>query len=142
MRTFARVVAGVAAIVFLSLGVWALAAPESFATKIANYGVYNEHLTHDLGAFQIGLGVAALAGLLLTDALAAVLAGVAAGALAHGLAHIIDHGLGGRSSDPWTISLLGLVLLGAFLAAVRSRAGRPARAARPAREPVRPGPRL
>jgi hypothetical protein len=118
MRTFAKVLAGSAAAFYLVLGAWAFFAPLSFATDIANYGSYNEHLTHDLGAFQIGLGVAALAGLLLSNALAAVLAGVAAGSLMHGVAHIIDHGLGGRSSDPWTVSALGIAVLCAFLAAL------------------------
>jgi hypothetical protein len=125
MRTFARVVAGLVGIFYLSFGFWAFLAPESFATNIANYGSYNEHLTHDLGAFQIGLGVAALAGLLLTDSLAAVLAGVAAGSLMHGVAHIVDHGLGGRPSDRWTVSLIGLLVLAALLTALgRRRAGR------------------
>ena len=124
MRTIAKVVAALAGLFYLVFGIWAFAGPESFATNIANYGTYNEHLTHDLGAFQIGLGVAALAGVLLSDALAAVLAGVAAGSIMHGISHIMDHGLGGRTSDPWTVSLVGLLVLLAFLFATRRAAGR------------------
>lgn len=121
MRTFGKVIAALAAAFYLVFGIWAFAAPESFYENIATYPPYNEHLFHDLGAFQIGLGVAALAGLLLSNALAAVLAGVAAGSLLHGLSHIVDHGLGGRSSDPWTVGLVGLAILCGFFAAVAVR---------------------
>jgi hypothetical protein len=120
MRTFAKVIAALAAAFYLVVGIWAFAAPESFAENIATFPPYNEHLTHDAGAFLTGLGVAALAGLLLSDALAAVLAGVAAGSLLHGVSHIVDHDLGGRSSDPWTVTIFGVVTLAAFLAAVAS----------------------
>lgn len=140
MGTFAKLVAALGGLFFLVFGVWAFAAPESFADNIANYGVYNEHLTHDLGAFQIGIGIGVLAGLLLTDALVAGLAGLAAGSIMHGISHIMDHGLGGRSSDPWTVSLIGVLALLALLAALRSRAGKSASAARqsPVREPADP----
>ena len=97
---------------------------EVVAADIATFPPYNEHLTHDAGAFLTGLGVAALAGLLLSDALAAVLAGVAAGSLLHGVSHILDHDLGGRSSDPWTVSVFGLLTLAGFVAAVATRRAR------------------
>lgn len=121
MRVIAKVVAALAAAFYLVFGIWAFGAPESFAENIANYPPYNEHLVRDGGAFTIGLGVAALAGLLLSDALAAVLAGVAAGSLVHGVSHIVDHGLGGRSSDPWTVSAIGIAVLCGFVIVVRSR---------------------
>ena len=53
---------GVTAAVFISglfmlaLGIWAFFAPASFADFAAF--PYNRHLLHDVGAFQIGLGVA------------------------------------------------------------------------------------
>jgi hypothetical protein len=122
MRTSIKVFAAVAGLFYLTFGLWAFAAPESFFDAIATYPPYNEHLIHDLGAFQIGIGAAALAGLVLSDALAAVLAGVAAGSLVHGISHIVDHGLGGRSSDPLTVTLVGLVALLAFLATLWRRA--------------------
>ncbi|MGH3897436.1 MAG: hypothetical protein ACRDTA_04120 [Pseudonocardiaceae bacterium] len=124
MRTVAKVVAALAATFYLVFGVWAFVAPASFAENIASYPPYNEHLVHDGGAFTIGLGVAALAGLVLSDALTAVLAGVAAGSLLHGVSHIVDDGLGGRSSDPWVVSAIGLVVLCGFVIAARfGRAG-------------------
>lgn len=110
-----------AGLFYLVFGIWAFAAPESFADNIANFPPYNEHLIHDLGAFQIGLGVAALAGALLSDALAAALAGVAAASIMHGISHIMDHHLGGRTSDPWTVSLIGLLVLLAFLFVARRK---------------------
>jgi hypothetical protein len=124
MRAFAKIIVGLAAVAYLVFGIWAFAAPESFADNIATFPPYNEHLTHDIGAFLIGLGVAALAGLLLSDALAAVLAGVAAGSLMHGVAHILDSGHGGRASDPWTVSVFGLLTLAGFMAAVATRRAR------------------
>jgi LPXTG-motif cell wall-anchored protein len=39
----------------------------------------------------------------------------------HGISHIMDHGLGGRASDPWTVSLFGLVVLLAFLLVLRRK---------------------
>lgn len=124
MRTFAKAVAGLAAVFYLASGIWAFAAPESFAENIADFPPYNRHLVHDLGVFGTALGVAAAAGLLLSDALTAMLAAVAAGSLLHGVSHIVDRGLGGQPSDPWTVSLLGVVTLLAFLAAVTTRGAR------------------
>jgi hypothetical protein len=118
MRSFAKIVAGLAAAFYLVFGIWAFFAPRSFGENIATFAPYNEHLIHDLGAFQIGIGVAALAGLLTANALAAVLAGVAAGSIIHGISHMIDHGLGGRAIDPWATGLIGLVTLAAAIAAV------------------------
>lgn len=124
MRTFAKVVAALAAVSYLAFGIWAFAAPESFAENIANFPPYSRHLVHDLGVFGIALGVAAAAGLLFSDALTAMLAAVAAGSLLHGVSHIVDQGLGGRLSDPWTVSVFGVVTLLAFLAAVTTRDAR------------------
>ncbi|MGH3971909.1 MAG: hypothetical protein ACRDS9_01070 [Pseudonocardiaceae bacterium] len=124
MRTFAKIVAALAAAYSLTFGIWAFAAPESFAENIATFPPYNRHLVHDLGVFGIALGVAAAAGLLLSDALTTVLAAVAAGSLMHGVSHILDQDLGGRPSDPWTVSLIGVITLLAFLAAVTTRGAR------------------
>lgn len=130
MRTFAKVVAALAAVAYLTFGIWAFAAPESFAENIANFPPYNRHLVHDLGVFGIALGVAAAAGLLFSDALTAALAAVAAGSLMHGVSHIVDRGLGGQPSGPWTVSLFGVVTLLAFLAAVTTRGARSEHAGR------------
>jgi hypothetical protein len=110
----------------LVLGVWALIAPVSFFDNIGHFEPYNRHFLHDVGAFQIGLGAAALFALAWRDdALLAVLGGAAAGATAHEIAHIADHGIGGRDSDPYTLGLIAAVLVATFAwrLSARYRAG-------------------
>ena len=41
---------------YLVVGGWAFARPESFFSSAATFPPYNQHLLHDAGAFQIGLG--------------------------------------------------------------------------------------
>ena len=97
------------------LGVWAMVGPHSFFDNIGHFEPYNRHFVHDVGAFQIGLGAAALFALAWRgDALLAVLGGVAAGATAHEIAHIADSGIGGRDSDPYTLGLNAVLLCAAF----------------------------
>jgi hypothetical protein len=97
------------------LGVWAMIAPHSFFDNIGHFEPYNRHFLHDVGAFQIGLGAAALFALVWRgDAVLAVLGGVAAGATAHEIAHIADHGIGGRDSDPYTLGFIAAALVATF----------------------------
>lgn len=119
MRTFAKIVAAVAAVAYLIAGLWAFFAPKSFSDNVAGFPPYNEHLVHDIGAFLLGLAVAAIAGLVLSNALAAGLAGVAVASLMHGVSHIIDHEHGGREIDPWVTTAFGLITLLAFIFATR-----------------------
>ena len=100
----------------LVTGVWALVAPVSFFDNIGHFEPYNRHFLHDVGAFQIGLGAAALFALVWRgDAVLAVLGGLAAGATAHEIAHIADAGIGGRDSDPYTLGLIAAVLVAVFV---------------------------
>lgn len=110
--TTAVVILGAAA--FLVPGVWALLGPGSFHEHVARFDPFNLHLLHDVGAFQIGVGVALVGALVWRDALSVALLGATAGALTHAASHIADRDLGGRASDPWVLSLLA-VLLGAAL---------------------------
>jgi hypothetical protein len=122
MRMLARVVAVVAALFYLTFGLWSLLFPASFAGTVATYPPYNEHYLHDLGAFQIGLGVAALAALRWSDALGAALSGVGAASVLHVVSHVFDGDLGGRASDPYTLSLLAaFVVLGLAATGRRNR---------------------
>ena len=107
---FARLVAVLAALSLLMLGIWAYAAPASFYRQIATFPPYNRHLIHDIGSFLTGLGAVLVFGLVLADALLATLAGVAVGLLMHGGAHIEDRALGGRPSDPYVLTILGAVV--------------------------------
>jgi hypothetical protein len=56
-RVFVRLVVLICAVSMLGIGLWALVAPMSFAGWIS-FPPYNEHLIHDAGAFQIGIGAA------------------------------------------------------------------------------------
>ncbi len=119
MLTVARWVAVVTGLFYLVFGVWAFAAPASFAETVASFPPYNVHYLHDLGAFQVGLGVALLAAVIWSNALGAVLAGVAAASVLHTVSHWIDQGLGGRASDPYSVGLIALVVLVGLAATAR-----------------------
>jgi hypothetical protein len=106
-----RLVAVAAGLFFVVLGLWAFFDPRSFYQRIASYPPYNEHLFHDLGAFQIGIGAALLLALKWRDALFVALAAAGIGSGVHALAHWLDRDLGGRSSDPWAVTLLAVVVL-------------------------------
>jgi hypothetical protein len=104
------------------LGVWAMIAPHSFFDNIGHFEPYNRHFLHDVGAFQIGLGAAALFALVWrNDAVLAVLGAVAAGATAHEIAHIADAGIGGRDSDPFTLGFIAVLLFVVFAWRLRVR---------------------
>jgi hypothetical protein len=103
----ATLLCGAATLVF---GVWSLLAPRSFATFIA-FPPYNEHLLHDVGALQIGLGVGLLLATVWGDAIGVTLAGFAVAGAIHTTNHALDHHLGGHSGDPWGLGALTLLAL-------------------------------
>jgi hypothetical protein len=97
-------------------GFWALVDTSSFYDEIASFEPYNRHFLHDVGAFQMGLGACLLFALVWRgDAVLAVLGGAVVGAVAHEIAHVADDGLGGRSSDLWTLGIIAIVLTATFL---------------------------
>ena len=118
---YVRAITALGAAFFLVVGLWALIAPRSFYEVLATYPPYNEHLFHDIGAFQIGLGVTGFVGLVRPDGLGSALAGLTSAAVLHTLSHILDRDLGGRATDPWSLGLLALVLALASIAYVRRR---------------------
>jgi hypothetical protein len=108
---------------FLASGAWAFVAPHSFYVTLAHYPPYNEHLFHDIGAFQLGLGAALVAGLTrLGGGLVVGLVGGVVGAGVHAISHWVDWHQGGRSSDPILLTLFAALLLGALIVAFRRRA--------------------
>jgi hypothetical protein len=118
------IVIGAFGVFTVVLGLWAIIAPVSFFDNIGHFEPYNRHFLHDVGAFQIGLGAAALFAVAWRDdALLAVLGGAAAGATAHEIAHIADNGIGGRDSDPYTLGLIAAILVGTFAWRLRWRYG-------------------
>jgi hypothetical protein len=114
--SFAVGCAWIGVALFAVPGVWALAAPHSFYRTIATYPPYNRHLCHDLGAFQLGIAAALLAGIARRRGLAAGLWGAAVGACAHAVSHWMDQGLGGRDTDAALTTLVALVLVAGLIA--------------------------
>jgi len=96
---------------------YAFFSPGSFYLHLAHFPPYNEHLTHDLGAFLTGLGAALAACAWWRDALTVALFGNAAAAALHAIGHFEDRSLGGRPSDPW----LWLVVAVLFVVSVARR---------------------
>ncbi len=115
-------IAWIGALMFLVGGGWAMLAPDAFFDVVARYPPYNQHLFHDLGAFQLGIAAALMAGIAGRTGLIVALWAGAVGASAHAVSHWIDADLGGRSSDPALITLLAAVLVtGLVLAEFRGR---------------------
>ncbi len=108
---FVLVVLVLAGLFFLLPGIWAFFNPQSFYDELATFPPYNEHLIHDIGAFQIGIGVSLLLAAVWNDARGVALGGAAAGAVAHVLSHVIDHGEGGKDTDVFVFGALALLLL-------------------------------
>jgi uncharacterized membrane protein len=96
---------------FLVPGIWAFVDPRGFYDGVAEFPPYNRHFIHDIGAFQIGIGVALLAAAIWRDAALVALLGGAAGATMHAIAHIIDHDHGGQDSDPFLFAIIALLLV-------------------------------
>jgi hypothetical protein len=118
-ETFVAIVAALSGAWMLAVGLWALLAPRSFAEWI-DFPPYAEHLLHDVGAFQIGIGVSVLAALAWTDAKAVALLGfVVAGAI-HTVNHGIDLNLGGHTADVWLIGASTMLGAAALLIRVGS----------------------
>lgn len=117
--------AWIGAVMFLVGGAWALLAPHSFFEVVARYPPYNEHLFHDLGAFQLGLAAAFLAAIDGRDGLGVALWAGAVGGTVHAGSHWVDAHLGGRATDPALVTLLALVLLGGLAAAESQRGSQP-----------------
>ncbi len=106
-----RLVALAGGLLMVGVGAWAMVDPRSFFDVVATYPPFNEHLLHDIGAFNLGLGAVLLLALVWSDALLVGLVGVGIGAAAHALAHWLDVHLGGTPADPWYVSALAAVLL-------------------------------
>jgi hypothetical protein len=112
-ETFVTIIAALSGAWTLAVGLWALLAPRSFADWI-DFPPYAEHLLHDVGAFQIGIGLSLLAALAWSDAKSVALLGFGVAGVIHTVNHTIDLDLGGHSADVWLIGA-STVLAGAAL---------------------------
>jgi len=118
-RRLVVAVALLSGIVMTTAGLWALLGPRSFA-DFADFPPYNHHFMHDLGAFQLGIGVTLLLALIWRDALALGLAGFLVSNSVHAVNHGVDGHLGGHGGGDW-ISLTVLSLLVATALFLRLR---------------------
>jgi hypothetical protein len=103
----------------LAAGIWAGAAPHSFA-RFVDFP-YHEHFLHDLGAFQVGIGATLLLALAWRDAPMVALAGFLVANTLHAVSHAIDLDQGGHASDPYAIGVLSLLAAAALVVRVRQR---------------------
>lgn len=107
-RAYVTTVTLLAGALMLGAGVWCLAAPRSFADAV-NFP-YSEHFIHDLGAFQVGIGITLLLAVAWSDGLALALAGFLVANTVHAVNHAVDLNLGGRGSDPWLLGAGSLLI--------------------------------
>jgi DoxX-like family len=106
-------IAGAAAASFLVTGLWPFFDPRSFYDNVAEFPPYNAHFLHDIGAFQIGLGIILVLALIWPrDALLVALAGTGIAAAFHFVAHIQDEDQGGTTGQTITLGLMAVALLG------------------------------
>jgi hypothetical protein len=115
-----RITLVIGAATFLLPGLWAFFAPVGFADTIATFEPYNRHYLHDLGAFQIGVGTAALVAVWAYDGALVGLSGLLAADGMHAISHFMDRDLGGRPADAPVITLIAVVALVALISRVRT----------------------
>jgi hypothetical protein len=118
-QPYVAAVLAVAGAGMLAAGLWAGLAPRSFARFVAF--PYHEHFLHDLGAFQVGIGVTLLLALVWRDAAAVALAGFLVANTLHAVSHAVDQELGGRASDPYVIGAVSLLVAAALVLRLRQR---------------------
>jgi hypothetical protein len=119
-RVAVTVLTGLCGLLTAALGGWALLAPQSFAGFI-DFPPYNEHLLHDLGAFQIGIGAGLLLAPFWSDAVGVALVAFLTADTIHVANHALDLPLGGHRSDPWLLAGLGVAAAVALLLHLRLR---------------------
>lgn len=100
-----------------AIGVWGLVHPTSFG-EFAGFG-YHEHFLHDVGAFQLGLGVTLLLAVLWSDALATTLAGFLVANTAHTVNHAVDLHLGGAAWQAWALGAVSIAVAVALVLRLR-----------------------
>ena len=88
-------------------GFWSWLAPVSFARAV-NFELH-EHYLHDLGVFQIGIGVTVLSTLRWRDALTVALIGFLTANTLHAANHAVDLDQGGHLFDGIALAALSIV---------------------------------
>ena len=116
----ARILAAIIGLFYTVTGLWSFFLPTSFYSTVATFTPYNLHLLHDVGAFQVGMGLVLLAAAATARGLLPALFGVLIGSLLHLLAHTLDIRLGGHpGTDLPTLAGIAAVLGVAFYLELR-----------------------
>jgi uncharacterized membrane protein len=84
----ARGIAPAAGAIYIVTGLWAFIAPDSFFGVIAPFPPFSRHLFHDLGAFQVGLGLTLVLGATARGALMPALLAVLVASVLHLASHL------------------------------------------------------
>jgi PPOX class probable F420-dependent enzyme len=116
-RVYLVTVTAVVGAITVGIGVWCLVDPNGFADLVGFER--HEHFLHDIGAFQLGLGVGLLLALIWADALATVLAGYIVANTVHTINHAMDLDLGGSPAQAWLLGAVSVALIGAFVLRTR-----------------------
>jgi PPOX class probable F420-dependent enzyme len=106
-----------AAVFMLAGGAWSLLWPASFA-ELVRFPEHT-HFLHDLGAFQIGIGLTLALAVLWRDPLAVVLTSFLVANTIHAVNHAADLDHGGRDSDPWLLGALSVLVAVALVRRLR-----------------------
>jgi PPOX class probable F420-dependent enzyme len=117
MRIYVKTIALAAGIWSIAVGIWALVDATGFADS--TQFPPSPHYVHDIGAFQLGIGVSMLLAVLWTDALAVVLAAFVVGNTAHTYNHAADADLGGAGFEPYALAAVSVLILVALIARLR-----------------------
>ena len=126
-RWGSRAARGIAILVgafYVVVGLWAFLAPAGFSETVAPFPPFNQHLFHDAGAFQVGLGLALLLAATARAALQPALLAVLAASILHVVSHVEDRTLGGHVTDVPALSLLCALLALAAVLELRAMSGR------------------
>jgi PPOX class probable F420-dependent enzyme len=116
-RVYLVTVTAVVGAITAGAGVWCLVDPDGFADFVGF--APHEHFLHDIGAFQLGLGVTLLLALIWADALATALAGFIVANTVHVVNHVLDLDLGGSTAQAWLLGAVSVALIGAFVLRLR-----------------------
>lgn len=116
-RLYVVVVTALVGAAMIGIGIWCLIDPTSFADAVG-FGAH-QHFSHDVGAFQLGLGVMLLLALIWADALATALAGFIVANTVHTVNHVMDLNLGGSVAQAWGLGAVSVALVVAFVLRLR-----------------------
>lgn len=134
-RRFAKLVILIGAVFYAGPGLWAVVDVTTFRGKVEKAPVV--HVLHDMGAFMVGLGVWAVASLILTDVLVTALVALTVVSALDAYVHFHDlHAGGVELSEPWSLVGMAAFQLLGLLVYLSSRRGA-SQSTAPGRVPVR-----